>query len=249
VENMTLFNENNNSVDKPSDLVKHKDNLLAQQALNAKILFHGNKNKNMIPSATYVNDDNDFGSGFYTTPDYKAACEWAFSDYSKGENGFVHSYEIDYGELHGIDFTKEFTEVWVATIIKHRFKLDKDVSAIVKERTSNFTNRFAVDMKQYDFAIAYRADDNFYRYIADFVSADTSMECIKEAVHLGHLGIQVFFRGDKAIKMLNTGKHTCDFVDKKYKGLYKKTQEAANKQYEILRDTKRPVNTMIYNYE
>ena len=46
-------------------------------------LYHGNKNANMRPKYGKGTSNNDYGVGFYTTPDAELAKEWAYAAYTK----------------------------------------------------------------------------------------------------------------------------------------------------------------------
>ena len=66
-------------------------------------IYHGNKNKRMRPTYGAGDSNNDYGAGFYTTPDMELAKEWAWSTYTPGSQGYLHTYEINTKDLKILD--------------------------------------------------------------------------------------------------------------------------------------------------
>ena len=57
---------------------------------------------------------------------------------------------------------------------------------------------FAVDYKDYDAIIGYRADDSFFSFAQDFINGTISYRQLNNAMHLGKLGQQFVLKSKKA---------------------------------------------------
>ena len=80
---------------------------------NPVMLYHGNQDAAMIPVFGQGKSNNDYGQGFYTTPDKELGKEWAYSGFTKGECGYLHSYCLDKTGLEILDLTKLDSMHWL----------------------------------------------------------------------------------------------------------------------------------------
>ncbi|MBE6127442.1 MAG: DUF3990 domain-containing protein [Erysipelotrichaceae bacterium] len=142
------------------------------------------------------NPTNDYGLGFYLTPDKKIARLWAAKNSS---GGFVIEYDVNLTGLSVLRLdTKEDEDVlrWISLLAKHRFsRRDREDH---KDTLEWLEKRFPVDVSAYDAVIGYRADDAYFAYSLDFVSNALSLEKLKEAMLLGRLGLQYVLISPKA---------------------------------------------------
>ena len=218
--------------------------LLYQENL---VLYHGNKDKDMIPLFGRGKRKNDFGQGFYTTPYEELGKEWAYSSYTDGSIGYLHTYNLNTQGLKILNLMNCDSLVWVAELMANRgFKLDRyeDALSIIKERADKFLSIYKMDTASYDVIVGYRADDKYFRYVDDFVKGLLYRETLDKALLLGNLGLQVFIKSPKAFSQLT--KVSVDIVDKRYKQLYKDRDDAARQSYEQLK--KEHGKTLIFDY-
>lgn len=167
-----------------------------------KILYHGNKDINMQPKYGVGKKNNDYGQGFYTTPDLQLAKEWAYSGYTSGLRGYVHSYALDINGLNILDFTQLDSMHWLAELLVNRNISKVDTSEIVVENIKKVISKYKLDTTYYDIIIGYRADDSYFSYATDFVSGLIYRETLDKALHLGKLGLQVFIKSKKGFEAL-----------------------------------------------
>ena len=59
------------------------------------LIYHGNKNEAMILTYGVGGIDNDYGRGFYTTPNKELAKEWAWGTYTQGKKAYIHTFELN----------------------------------------------------------------------------------------------------------------------------------------------------------
>ena len=60
-------------------------------------------------------------------------------------------------------------------------------------------------------------------------------ESLDKALRLGNLGLQVFFKSEKAFERLHEAAHDCEIVDKKYRNFYLKRDQDAREQFLAIR--------------
>ncbi len=92
------------------------------------IVYHGSFLTVSKPDLLHSRDDVDFGRGFYTTPFYEQAHNWAFRFKKNGGAGIISSYEFDEKALEertSLIFP-DYNETWLDFVADCR-KL-KDVS-------------------------------------------------------------------------------------------------------------------------
>lgn len=216
-------------------------------SVNPIVLYHGNKDKTMVPTFGKGKGDSDFGQGFYTTPNKDLGCEWAYSSYTSGTVGYLHTYNLDIEGLNVFDFTQEDSLCWVAEILSHR-KLKTDLLGdqveIVTDRLNEFVPLYKCDTSTADVIIGYRADDSYFKYAADFMRGVLYRETLDKALYLGDLGLQVFVKSPTAfdhLKLLSVVE-----VDRKYEEFYRRRDTNARSAYEQVK--KRKGKTTILDY-
>ena len=215
---------------------------------NPLILYHGNKDKNMLPEYNKGKADNDYGRGFYTTTDLQLAKEWAWSGYSNGDKAYVHCYELDIRGLNILDFTKLDSVHWVAELLQNRtFGNLIEVSEIGKENAELLKKKYKLDTDNYDIIIGYRADDSYFSYAVDFVTGQIYRETLDKALHCGSLGLQVFIKSKRAFDRLNF--ISVEEVPKKFETDFKNRDVRARNEYkDIKRSNKSIKRTSITDY-
>lgn len=210
----------------------------SQDLINKGIIpiYHGNKDSSMIPQFGKGKKNNDFGQGFYATPNPEFGKEWAYSSYTQGDIGFLHCYELDIRNLCVLNLIECDTLVWVAELLANRgLKIDGDSQAadILKEDAAKLISLYKMDTSSYDVIIGYRADDSYFKYADDFVKGQLYKETLDKALLLGDLGLQIFVKSEKAFSYLT--KISVEQVDTKYRTFYQQRDKNARDNYEAIR--------------
>lgn len=170
-------------------------------------LFYGTDKDVIIPQYNVGNPNNDYGLGFYLTPDKEMAKLWA-SKFPSG--GYLIEYEVDFNGLNILylnSINNDDVLKWISILISHRFS--KDERENYKTNIEWLEKNYPFDVEGYDLIIGYRADDAYFDYSRDFVGNDLSLELLKEAMRLGKLGLQYVLISQKAfshIKYLKSEK-------------------------------------------
>ena len=170
-------------------------------------LFYGADKDVIIPQYNVGNPNNDYGLGFYLTPDKEMAKLWA-SKFPSG--GYLIEYEVDFNGLNILylnSINNDDVLKWISVLISHRFSKDERES--YKTNIEWLEKNYPFDVEGYDLIIGYRADDAYFDYSRDFVGNDLSLELLKEAMRLGKLGLQYVLISQKAfshIKYLKSEK-------------------------------------------
>lgn len=142
---------------------------------------------------------NDFGKGFYLTPDKPIARLWA----SRYDKGYCITYSLALEKLNVLylnDVGEENIMKWISILVNHRFS--KDEYEANKQTIEWMNEHFKLDIEKYDVVVGYRADDAYFSYSRDFIENNLSLEKLTEAMHLGKLGIQYFLNTQKAFSAL-----------------------------------------------
>ncbi len=194
-------------------------------------VYHGNKNKDMVPKYDYGKSEYDYGSGFYLTPNIELAKEWSQSSYSVGTS-YLHSYTLDLEGLEVLDLTKISAKYWIAELLynrnfgraklRHRLRIKKYVE---KYRYKNIDS--------FDIIIGYRADDSFFRYMYDFLDGVITEEELRDSFQYGNLGLQICLKSEKSFEQLRKVNkvHT---VNIGYKQKYINRDKKAKQDYDNL---------------
>ena len=162
-------------------------------------LYYGSKTLLTKPICGVGNPTNDYGVGLYLTPDLDMARLWA----SRYEEGYAITYDLDMTGLKVLRLdnnTNEDILKWITLLISHRF--DYRTKEMYKERIEFLENSYLLDIDKYDVIIGYRADDSYFAYSRDFLSNVLSIEKLKEAMILGHLGKQIVLKSKKAFSKI-----------------------------------------------
>ena len=80
-------------------------------------IYHGNKNETMVPTYGVGGSNNDYGKGFYTTPNKELAKEWAWGTYTQGKKAYIHTFELDTSDLAILNLTELDSIHWIAELL------------------------------------------------------------------------------------------------------------------------------------
>ena len=158
-------------------------------------LYHGSCNIIEKPVFGKGKRYNDYGLGFYCTDSLEMAKEWGVS---RDKNGYANCYELDCEGLRILDLNAPQYCIlhWLAVLLKNR---EFDVpSALALEAKEYILKHFAVDYKDYDAIIGYRADDSYFSFAQDFIDGTISYRQLNNAMHVGKLGQQFVLKSKKA---------------------------------------------------
>lgn len=208
----------------------------ANKLLNTEpfILYHGSKNKNLVPVYGFCSTANDYGRGFYTTPDKELGKEWScapYDDFVEDNKSYVYTFTLEHKNLNVLDLTHYDSMCWLAELLTYRklnLNMDDD---LIRDRIKKLKKKYKINTDNSDVIIGYRADDKYFKYAYDFVSGRIYRETLEKAMRNGTLGLQIFIKSQKAFSLLK--KCACEEVDvKKYTRLYNNRNTNALKQYE-----------------
>lgn len=161
-------------------------------------LYHGSREKDLEPSFDIGRADNDFGSGFYTTPDKELAKEWAWSGGLDCESVYVYSYVLDYPGLKILDLTKLDAVHWVAELLSNR-RLNIDNRHGLEDTLKRFLSLYKLDTSGYDVIIGYRADDCCFAYVLDFLYGINYWSDLQSAFDAREFGLQIVLKSNLAL--------------------------------------------------
>lgn len=217
-------------VKKAKNEVENREIRKANEILNKNVLnlYHGNKDKYMIPEFGKGKSNNDYGKGLYTTEDAELAKEWAWCEYTKGEKGLLHEYRIDISGLNILNFTELISLHWLAELYSNRSVNVEGKEALI-DVLEQFKALYKIDTSNYDIIIGYRADDSYFRYAQDFLESSIYLDTLEEALRYGELGLQVYIKSERAFKRLV--KVSVEEVPKSYYFKYIKREERAIELY------------------
>lgn len=161
-------------------------------------LYYGADRLVTKPLFNYGNPSNDYGLGFYLTPDKELARLWA-SKFPNG--GYLIEYEVDVDKLnvcHLSTIENEDVLRWLSILIAHRFS---NARRDINEQYINWIiKNYPFDIGEYDAIVGYRADDSYFAYSYDFIRNELSLELLKEAMRIGKLGVQFVLVSEKSFK-------------------------------------------------
>ena len=146
------------------------------------------------------NPSNDYGKGFYLTPDINMARLWA----SRYDNGYCITYEVETDKLKNIvldESTGENILKWITLLVQHRFS--KDEYEANKTTIDWLIEHYPTDFSNIDVITGYRADDAYFSYSRDFVQNNLSLQALSAAMHLGRLGSQYVLKSPKAFNAIS----------------------------------------------
>lgn len=163
-------------------------------------MFHGSARVVQNPSKNGGRIHNDFGQGFYCTPDIGLAREWACTE---APSAFVNHYSFEPSfPLKVCDLSEPSFHIlnWMAILLKNRqFDTKFGLPSAVKEY---ILQEFLPDLGPYDVIRGWRADDSYFSFAQMFLSGTISLEQLGRALRLGGLGEQVFLQSERAFEAL-----------------------------------------------
>lgn len=163
---------------------------------NIMILYHGSDHVVERPLYGVGKQDNDYGSGFYTTKDKEKADQWALVNGS--DRAITNCYSIDESNLQILDLDEYGTLAWIAEIVHHRGARGEKANIIA----GYLIEKYKVDTSQADIIIGYRADDSYIDVVDSFLKNELSLEDVERLFKKAELGQQVFIKSKKAFDAL-----------------------------------------------
>jgi hypothetical protein len=162
-------------------------------------LYHGSKSIIKKPMYGEGNPKNDYGIGFYCTPEIELAKEWACTEEN---SGYANQYELDISglsimRLSGADYN---ILNWIAILLNYRdFRISNDIAA---EGRTYLLDRFLPDMQNFDVIIGYRANDSYFAFARAFMNNTLSLAQLEKAMYLGKLGEQTMLKSKIAFERI-----------------------------------------------
>ena len=166
--------------------------------MNKIVLYHGSQVENFTPTYGLGNDTHDYGRGFYTTADRELGKEWAVGQQANAD-GWLHAYEVDLASLKVFDFADAGVLAWLAELMKHR---PADDSPSYLRDSVRFVSRYGIDISGYDVVRGWRADASYFFIARMFVRNQVDISILGELLSLGDLGVQYFFKSERAFAAL-----------------------------------------------
>ena len=211
------------------------------KTVNKLTVYHGSKEKVLVPQFGIGKKNNDYGQGFYTTPNKELAKEWAYAGYTSGAVGYVHTFkDID---ISGLDFTEMDSMHWLAELLAYR-KVNGTsgiTAEVLGSRIQAVLDNFKINTKNVDIMIGYRADDSYFTVAEAFVLGTLYKEAMELAFRRGDLGLQVFFKSKEAFKVLNRADHLVEVVPVKYRQRFENRDNAARLNMKTLNNIEKGI--------
>jgi hypothetical protein len=160
-----------------------------------KKIYHGSKDIIEKPVFGYGKTYNDYGLGFYCTDKLDMAREWG-TDVNR--DGYANCYTIDCDSLTILDLnnSKYCILHWLTILLENR---EFDIpSGLALEAKEYLLSQFAIDYKNYDIIIGYRADDSYFSFAQNFINGTISYRQLDNAMHLGKLSQQFVLKSQEA---------------------------------------------------
>ena len=174
------------------------------------ILFHGSDKIIETPTRNKGKMHNDYGQGFYCTPDLALAREWACSE---SPSAFVNHYSFEPSYNLKICYLSKppyHPLNWLAVLMKNRVFSTKHL--VSKEIKEYILREFLPDLSGFDIIRGYRADDSYFDIADAFLSGAITLQQLTKALRLGNLGEQVFLQSQAAFDALVFT--SAEYVDK-----------------------------------
>ena len=162
------------------------------------ILYHGSQVENFTPVYGLGNDTHDYGRGFYTTAEKELGREWAVGQQANSD-GWLHVYEADLESLKVFDFADVGVLPWLAELMKHR---PADDTPSYMRDSGRFIARYGIDLSEYDVVRGWRADASYFFIARMFARNQVDVSILGELLTLGDLGVQYFFKSERAFASL-----------------------------------------------
>ena len=203
------------------------------------ILYYGAESLVINPEFGKGNPSNDYGLGFYLTPNYELAKLWA----SKNINGgYLITYEVNIKELNILYLNENSDEdilKWITLLVNHRFSID-DINTY-KSSINWLREHFYPDLSKYDMIVGYRADDSYFAYSRSFLANELSLELLSNAMKLGKLGLQYVLISRKAFDLIKYKTH----IEVPYSNEYEMFRESVLYEYRKYKQEDNINNTFI----
>lgn len=123
------------------------------------------------------------------------------SSYTRGNKGYLHTYELNLEGLKVLDLTKLDSLYWIAELIVNR-RINTDDRETLEDDINKFIAKYKLNTDEYDVIIGYRADGSYFTYAEDFMTGVIYKETLEHALRFDNLGLQVFIKSKK--KSLNS---------------------------------------------
>lgn len=162
-------------------------------------LFHGSDHVIEKPEFYLGKTNNDYGRGFYCTPELSMAMEWACK---QNTDGFVNKYSLEQDSLRVLNLLDGDYHIlhWMALLLKNRtFRLSNEIAI---DARAYIIEHFLIDLRDYDVVIGYRADDSYFSFAESFVQNGLPLRSLNQALRLGKLGEQIVLVSEKAFRNL-----------------------------------------------
>lgn len=162
-------------------------------------LFHGSDHVIEKPDFYLGKTNNDYGRGFYCTPELSMAMEWACK---QNTDGFVNKYSLEQDSLRVLNLLDGDYHIlhWMALLLKNRtFRLSNEIAI---DARAYIIEHFLIDLRDYDVVIGYRADDSYFSFAESFVQNGLPLRSLNQALRLGKLGEQIVLVSEKAFRNL-----------------------------------------------
>lgn len=160
-----------------------------------RVLYHGSPIILRTPGYGFGNEWNDFGAGFYCTDSYDLAAKWASGH---GRDGFVNTYRLDDKSLRTLDLGNPRYCIlhWLAVLLNYR-EFDT-LTPMAYQARDYIRTAFAVDHRDYDCIIGWRADNVHFTFAQDFLNEEISYQQLRDAVRMSGLGRQTVLKSRRA---------------------------------------------------
>lgn len=169
---------------------------------NVVRLFYGSESIVEKPLFNFGNPTNDYGKGFYLTPEYDKAVLWASKHTMPG---YVYTYDVDFADLSVLRLasTSELDTLrWITLLVKHRFSYEERYA--YQDEINWLIRNFDVNLNDFDIIEGYRADDSYFVYSKEFVAGNISIDVLQKAMLTGKLGKQIVLISKKAFNHITT---------------------------------------------
>lgn len=204
-------------------------------------LYHGSKDKVVVPKFGYGEDKHDYGRGFYLTRYPELAKEWAVA---VSAVGYLHEFKLYTEGLTVFNFNNVSPLCWLAELMSHRAA---DNSARYKKFSKEFIDRYKIDISHYDVICGWRADSSYFSIAKRFIRDEIDYTLISELFRLGDLENQFCIKSKKAFRSLEPVGNPVN-VDSRYSELYNKRDSNARNLMNVLIESERNTMTKGFSY-
>lgn len=158
-------------------------------------VFHGSPQLVSVPLYGVGKLWNDYGPGFYCTPDLELAKEWACPDL---RDGYANQYRFETDGLSCLNLEGNGYHIlnWLAILLENR--VFDDTYPIIRQGKQYILDHFLPAYKSYDYIVGYRADDSYFSFAKAFLANTISLEQLNWAMRLGMLGSQIVLKSPTA---------------------------------------------------